>query len=424
MILRGILGGSKAPRGFLTLLLGTGFGNVLALALSPVITRLFDPSSFGSFTLLTAVAMTLAPVMSLRLEVTVPLPKNESAGYAVMHAGVAASILLGGALSATFYFLGPALGEALNQGVAGTWLWITPIMASAMSSFSVLNALAIRQVRYTAIARRNILMAATTLGLQIVAGLLGFGVGGLVLGFTLGQVVGAASLLLGSGLRSPPAVAGRHWRLITETLRRYRRVPTLLALAGALSVLGLQAPVLLFAHYFSSEVVGWLGLTQRVLAAPITLLGLSVAQVYLSELARTRRQLTGREKHYFWRASKALFLLGAVLATVLLAAGPVTFEFIFGEDWRPSGHFARALAIAMAAQLIASPLSQTLVVFERNALQLAWDFSRLITVTGATIVAAESGLSASSAAWALGGSLTAMYALSWELSRRTITRAH
>ena len=422
MTLQRMLAGSKSRRGFLTLVFGTGFGNGLALILSPVITRLFDPSNFGSFTLLTAIAMVLAPIMSLRLELAVPLPEKESASYSVVHAGITTSALLGVALSLLFHFVGPALAEGLNQEVVGNWLWVTPIMASAMSCFSVLNAFAIRGARYPAMARRNILMATTTLGLQISAGALGFGVGGLVVGFTLGQVVGAASLLIGSGLRGPDAVAGRQWPLVKETLRRYRHVPGLLALAGTLSVLGLQAPVALFAHYFSSEVVGWFGLTQRVLAAPITLIGLSVAQVYLSEIARTRRESTGRERQYFWRASRALFLLGAVLATVLLATGPDMFEWIFGEPWRSSGRFAQALAFALAAQLIASPLSQTLIVLERNGLQLAWDASRLITVTSSLVVAAQGGASAVQSVWVLSGALTAMYALSWELSRRTVTR--
>lgn len=421
MTLDRMLGGSPARRGFLTLLLGTGFGNALALALSPVITRLFDPSNFGSFTLLTAVAMVLAPIMSLRLELAVPLPRKESASYAVVHAGIAASISLGVALSALFFFFGPVLGEALNQEAAGTWLWTTPIMASAMSSFSVLNALAVRAARYVAIARRNILMASTTLGLQIVAGTLGFGVGGLIVGFTLGQVVGAASLLFGAGLRGPDAIAGRQWRVVKDTLWHHRHVPGLLAFAGILSVLGLQAPVIVFAHYFSSEVVGWFGLTQRVLAAPITLIGLSVAHVYLSEIARTRREFTGPASRQFWKASKALFLLGALLATVLLTGGPVIFEWIFGAEWRSSGEFGRALALGLAAQLIASPLSQTLIVFERNGLQLAWDIGRLLIVTASLVAVAQVGASPVQAVWALSGSLTVLYALSWEMSRRVVT---
>ncbi|WP_153505252.1 lipopolysaccharide biosynthesis protein [Cumulibacter manganitolerans] len=423
-MLRRLLAGSRARRGFLALLLGTGFGNALTLILSPVITRLFDPSSFGSFTVLAAIAMVLAPLMSLRLELAVPLPEREASSYAIVHAGIVISMVLGSALSVVFYLVGPTIGEALNQRVVGTWLWVTPVMASAMACFSVLNALAIRGGRFTAIARRNVVMTCTTLGLQIVAGILGYGVWGLVVGFALGQVVGAFSLFLGAGLGGADAAAGRQFRLVRETLRRYRHVPALLAVAGTISILGLQAPVLIIAHYFSSEVVGWFGLTQRVLAAPVTLIGLSVAQVYLSEVARTRREVSGRERHYFWKASKALFAVGTVFALILLAFGPLAFGSIFGEQWRTSGLFAQALAIALAAQLIASPLSQTLIVFERNRLQLAWDTGRLLAVGGTVIATGEAGGSATAVVWALCLALTTMYALSWDLSRRTLRAEH
>lgn len=424
MNFRGALGGSSARRGFLALILGTGIGNGLALALSPVITRLFDPANFGSFTLLAAVAMVLAPLMSLRLELAVPLAETDSASFAIVHAGLAASVSLGTACSAFFYVVGPVLGDASGQHVAGQWLWVTPIMASAMSCFSVLNSLAIRAARYRAIARRNVVMVGTTLGLQISAGLLGFNVGGLVVGFAVGQIVGAASLLFRSGLRSEQAVAGRRLIIIREAMSRYWRVPALLAPAGVVNAFGLQAPVLLFAHHYSSEVVGWFGLTQRILAAPVTLIGLSVAQVYLSEIARTRREGADRSAYYFWQASRALFFVGALAAVGLVVAGPALFELAFGSEWRMSGQFARVLAIALAAQVVASPLSQTLIVFERNGLQFAWDSCRLLAVVGSLYAAASIGFSAVNSAWVLSGVLTLMYAVSWEMSRRTVMRTH
>lgn len=413
---------SAPARGFLSLLLSTSFGSLLALILSPVITRLFDPSGFGSFTLLTAIALVLAPLMSMRLEFAVPLPRKESESYALAHAGLACALALGASLSVVFFFVGPLLGEVVGQETAGEWLWTTPIMASAMAVFSALNALAIRGARYRAIAWRNVLMVTTTLGLQIGAGVLGFDVGGLVLGFALGQVVGAASLLLRSGLTSPDAVNGRQISLILAVLRRHRTVPTLLAPAGFLSALGLQAPVLLIAHFYSSDVVGWFGLTQRVLAAPIALIGLSVAQVYLSEIARSRREGTGRERHQFWTATKALGFCGLFLAAGLIALGPPVFALLFGEDWRASGEFARILSVALAAQLLSSPLSQTLIVFERTTAQILWDASRLVVVSTAVSVAAIHGPSVNITVAALSASLTLMYLVQWNLSRATVTR--
>ena len=81
---------------------------------------------------------------------------------------------------------------------------------------------------------------------------------------------------------------------------------------------------------------------------------------------------------------KALFdrmsmLLGSVAVIfVLLAyflAEPV-FSWLLGEEWRMAGQLAAIFALAPAVQLIASPLSQTLVVSERTFQQLSVDAFR------------------------------------------------
>lgn len=423
MVVRRLLGNSRARRGLLALFLGTGTGNLLALALSPVITRLFDPASFGSFTLLLSIAMVMTSLMSLRLELAVPLPREESTSYSIVYAGLASALTLCLAACALFYVVGPSVGAGLGLQGVGQWLWVVPLIAAAMSTFTLLNALAIRQGRYRSMAVRNVVMVGTSLGLQIVAGLLGYGVGGLVVGYACGQLLGAAILLLGSGLTGTAARTGRSAASIREALSRYRRVPMLLAPAGVVNSLGLQVPVVLLAIYYSSEVVGWFGLTQRTLAAPVTLIGLTVAQVYLSEAARVRREGIGQPSAYFWKASKALAAVGLLSALALFLLGPIVFAFVFGEEWRTSGEFARAMAPALAAQLIASPLSQTLIIFERNGLQLTWDVFRVACVAGSVALAGLFGLSPISAVWVLSGALVLTYALSWDLSRRTVTRA-
>ncbi len=396
---------------------GTSFGSLIALVLSPVITRLFDPASFGAFTVLTSVAIVLTPILSLRLELAVPLPKHETSAWALLHAGLVASLLNAALLSTLF----AAVSHKMLDGAVGDWLWVTPIMAAAMAVFSILNAMAIRHLRYRAIARRNVLMALSSLGFQIAAGLMGYGVGGLVLGFALGQIVGAASLLYGAGLLSPYAREGRHADFILATLNRYRRVPTLLAFAGLINVLGLQAPIFLLARFFDTDVVGWFGLTQRVLAMPMTLVGMAVAQVYLGELAGIRRGATGGESRYFYRASAALLAAGTVCGGIVILLAPPIFGLVFGSDWEQSGHYARALAISIVAQFVASPLSQTLIVYERATLQFGWDCFRLTAVTSAITGPALMGMTAGQTIWILGGISALTYAISWDLSRRTTT---
>ena len=61
-----------------------------------------------------------------------------------------------------------------------------------------------------------------------------------------------------------------------------------MAPAGVLNVAGLYLPILLLAWLYGPVVAGYVGFTQRVLGLPMTLIGQSVAQVYLGELSSVR----------------------------------------------------------------------------------------------------------------------------------------
>ena len=109
-------------------------------------------------------------------------------------------------------------------------------------------------------------------------------------------------------------------------------------------------------------------------------MGTAVSQVYFAELASVVRTDPARALGLFRRASVGLAAAAAILALVLVTAGPVLFTAVFGSEWRMSGRFAQGLALALAAQVVAVPLSQTLVALERQGLQLAWDSTRLVAV--------------------------------------------
>ncbi len=158
-----------------------------------------------------------------------------------------------------------------------------------MASFLVLNQLAIRYRRYHAVARRNLVSSLGTVTTQVIGGMLGFRPGGLVAGLALGQLVGTGSLLIGSDIRNLAAQGRGGVTSAGRIVARYWRFPLLLAPAGLLNVLGLQLPLLLVAYFYGSAHAGWLGLTQRVLALPIMLIGQAVAQVYVGELSRDLR---------------------------------------------------------------------------------------------------------------------------------------
>ncbi|MEH0822322.1 lipopolysaccharide biosynthesis protein [Micromonospora sp. CPCC 205714] len=393
---------------------------MLLLAAAPVLARLYAPADFGVFTVIATLVATVGAVAALRLEMAVPLPTEDKDGDSLVALGLLCALSTGTLGTLVVAVAGEPIADAYDQPALRVWLWLVPWAAAATGCLLVLNQLAVRDRRYAAIGRRNFLQAVATLAAQVIFGAAGVRAGGLSLGLAAGQVAGSLMLVPGARLRDPGTRAAFHPRVLRRTMRRYRRFPLVLAPSGLVNVLGNQLPVLLIALWYGSSVAGWLGLTQRVLAAPVALAGTAIAQVYLGELARVAREEPQRAHPMFLGASRRLTMIALPAAVVAILAAPSAFRLLFGPQWADSGAYGQALAIGAAAQLVASPLSQTLVVFGRQKLQLAWDVGRVVVVVGAVAGVWLLGGSALAAVWAFGIAAAVAYLVCWLLSLTTV----
>lgn len=409
---------TSGARGIVAIAAGTALGQVLAIGASPVISRLYSPADFGIFSIVNALAMVLGTVLALRYELAIPLPHSESdaRSLVVLSALVTAATTL--VISLALVPLSQPLADQIGEPGLGPWLPWVPVIGAAIVTFQLLNQWTLRQQRYRATARRNVVQSVSTVTLQIATGVRIAGPSGLIVGLAGGQAIGAVSLLQGSGLRGRVEPAA-----LSRVARRYRSFPMQLAPAGFLNAVGLYLPVLLFAILYGAEVAGWLGFTQRILALPVALVGQAVAQVYMSELAQDRRIGSRRQYQLFRVASRRLAMFGMAGAVALLLLARPLFPMVFGQPWSNSGAMAQALALSLAVQFVASPLSQTLIVYEKTGLQLAWDTSRLVLVSAAIVVPSALGAGPLTAVWSMSIASALCYIASWLLSRRTLVQA-
>src|SRR5688572_10032099 len=158
--------GSRGGRAVLAISGTTILAQLIAVAAAPILTRLFSPEQYGSFFIVNSLGLVLAAGLALRLELAIPLPRGvDDARRLVMLAAGAIFLLLVGVTSITLVGR-EAISEALDlSGSSWIVLFVGPL-AAAYALFAVLNAVAVRERRYGAIARRNIVVAVLTVALQ------------------------------------------------------------------------------------------------------------------------------------------------------------------------------------------------------------------------------------------------------------------
>lgn len=399
----------------LSIAAGSAGGQLLGAAALPLLARFYTPSDFGVLAVITAYAVMLASVSTLRIELAIPLPADDEDARAIVRLCFVVALVTFSAAVVVSVMIRPVLSIELLR-----WSWAIAPIALSMSLFTILNQYALRELRFGAVGRRSLIQSVVTATVQVGLGVVSLGPFGLLIGYASGYFFGAGSLLPGSGVLK----GGAHpFSRLGAMLRRYRRFPLLLAPSGLLNVAGVQLPIVFMAWIYGGDVAGWLGMTQRVIGLPVTLIGTAMAQVYLAHIARRVRSDLNSALALFYRATRGLLVAAGLLLMVTLILAPTAFQFVLGSEWGQSGDYARALAFGMAAQLVASPLSQTLIALERAGTQFAWDASRAGLVLGGITIVSASGASPIVTIWVLSGIQMVCYVSLWWLCARALGKA-
>lgn len=403
---------SRAFRGVAAIASGTVVAQVITAASAPLVSRLFTPDQVGGYTVIVAVAAVLGAIASLRWELAIPVARDEEV-LSIVWLGLVSALITSMAGIALMSVLGTELVSRAGSHELMPWLLVAPAIAGTQGCLFVLNQLALRRRAYGAVGRRTAMRAATIGAVQVGGGLGGASLGALVGGVAAGNTAASVMLLRGSGLCGLESRRARSRAVLRRVARNHRRSPLLLTPAAFINAAGLHVPVLMLAGAFGAAVAGWLGMTLSVLALPVALVSQSVGQVLLAALAEARHNSPRAYRRVFWKASLALGVIAGVVATVLVLVGPILFALVLGSRWRTSGEYAQLMAAALALQMLAVPLGQTLVTSGRQGLQLAWDSFRLAVVVGSAGVAIAADWSAEACILAYSLASAVAYLVLW-----------
>lgn len=356
--------------------IGTLLGQLIAFAGSLILVRIYTPDQMGVFTTVVAVASFISPLASGRLSNAIPLPLRHLSAVTIFKIGVFASILVSALICVLLLCFNLATDE--GERLEPAWWWGIPVLIVSLVIYSGMNGLAVRFEKYFGLALRGVMYPLVMTGAQILLGLAHFGSEGLILGMALGHVFTALTIWIPVrvAVRNETAPSSNWKKLLSE----YRHFPLVLGPAGAINGLAMQLPQIGITALFGLTIGGQFGMMMKILAVPVALIGQSVGFVYAGQIAKSRRAGEGDVKYLFDKMSTLLGGIALAFAMFAFFLAEPVFAWLLGEEWRMSGEFAALFALATAMQLVASPLSQTLVVSERTGQQFSIDAIRAGTL--------------------------------------------
>jgi len=366
-------------RHVLTVLGGAIGAQALPLAAAPMITRLCTPAEMGAFSVWLGIVAVAAIGATLRLETAMILdhgqePQQTCFGVILDTATVTAVSLTAIAVIGKFAGL-PILGtlpwfSVLTVGIA---TWMTALMQTTLAYATSHRAFG-KAARGKMVTAGTIAIGQLTL---LYAGGAGFG---LLTGHIIGLVAGLATA---HWMLSPP-IASFGTALTSEGrqyLQRHQAFWRFSLPSNLLNALVGQLPLLMIGIRYGAPAAGLFALTQRVLAAPISLVAASVLEVFKRQSVHDFETLGNCSNAYRY-TFKTLFFLALFPSIVLFIFSPALFAWIFGEHWRPAGELAQILAPLYFLNFIASPLSYVFFVAGKQRVELAWQIALFVMTAG------------------------------------------
>lgn len=375
-------------RNVLTMVTGTGLSQILLLAATPILTRLYSPSHFGALGLFVTTFGVLSVVACGRYEFAILIPARNDDAAKLVAISVALAMLTAVLCLCLLLLLSDMLIRVLGISGSDSWIWLLPLSVFFSGIFQTFNYWCVRQKRFRWVALSRLSQSALTVGSQLTAAILWKAHPlGLIGGYVIGQFAAVAAL--GAFLLKKDRqqlVKKIEFKAMLDQARLHKKFPLFNSWPSLLDSLRGAMPVMFLSGFFGTAVAGYYSLAMRVLWLPSSLLGTSISQVLFQRISEENNK-AGKIGPLIEKSFQGLFVI-AIPYFFLMLLSPYFFPIIFGSDWQTPGIYAFILAPATALMFIVSPLSITPTACNRQELSAGWQVSAVI-ITALSLAASR-----------------------------------
>ena len=396
---------------------GTAAAQVVVFAFSPLITRIYSPETFGLQGVFLSLVGILSPVIALRYPMAIMTAETDDEALRLSRL----SLMIAGGI-ATLLWLILLVGrqtvlQFLGAEGLGALILFLPLALIAVAFQDITDYRAARLGAFRLVGLVAVLQAFVTNLARVLGGLAAPVAATLVTITALAPALKA--VMLRAGAHDLRRKVSDHTRVdAREILHRHRDFPLFRMPTDVLNAASQAVPVTMLAALYSPTAAGLYALTRSVLSLPSNIIGQAVGNVLYARFAEMSRE--GRPLlPLLLRATFALLALAPIIIGLAWFA-PLVFAYVFGDEWREAGHYARWMALWTGIVLANVPAVRLAPVIRAQSLLLFANVLILAVRVAAIFGTAWAGASARDAVAAFSVvSLVANVALVLVIVRRS-----
>lgn len=372
---------SKFSRQVATLATGTSIAQIITIATSPIITRLFSPESLGVSALFISIIGPLAIISTLSYPIAIVLPRNQSQAVKLILLSIYLAVVFTFALIILWLISEQKISEIFDTNSIQSYAYLAPLAILGTSISGIITQWLIRNKSFLLISKIAIITAIITSAIKIIVGYYYPDPIVLIYSAIIGYYI---SLFYIKFIQPDEFIeikffnfSKKHFLQLYNISIKYLDFLIYRTPQTLLNYMNHSISIFMLTLLFGLESAGYYSLAFAVLSVPITVISGSVYQAIYPKINSVF--LDGQSIYpYLIKSILWLSVFGLLPTVTLIFFGKEIFTFIFGDEWEKTGIYVQFMSVALFFYYIGRPIFAAIPVLKLQRDLLFWEVCDLI----------------------------------------------
>ena len=357
---------SSFLRNVITLSAGMGLASFISFCFLFILTRLFTPEEFGKWDVFMRIIQLVAILFTLRLEMTIVLPKDQKEATKVSLLSLVILSLLSFLSLIIFFLFHDYLNSLIGNPFDSWWLILIPIGGFFLGFYNILLNWNSRFENYKKISKSNVIHSFVSSPLS--AALYFLGALGLILGQIFARVIAVYFLIHNFFSEIKKIKFSEFLNSSKNLIKKYKSFPLFEIPQSLLQRFSNDIIFYFTAFAFGGATVGILSVSEKILAKPLNIISESFKVAFYQRLTIEKNKTT-----FFLKSVLGMFFFGVITVCLIYFIPVDAFKFLLGDnDWAKVGLYIKIISPLVLSRFIFVMASGAIAYRLKNHITLLW----------------------------------------------------
>jgi O-antigen/teichoic acid export membrane protein len=357
---------------------GTTIAQAISFLTAPVLTRIYLPEDYGMLGLYMVFCTLIGTFSTFQYSNAIIISEDDSTAQNVLQLSLLINVIVTIVSAVGIIFTRHWISEVYKSPHLEDWILLAPLSLFFAGLNNIFSAWGVRKRAFKLLSKNRIYTALLSPVFSISIGYFLGGPLGLFVGLLISQILPTFRMSY-FFFRHDNLRLNIHRENILMVVKRFSNFPKFSLPADFINNFSNQIPVMILSQVAGQSVIGWYGISVRMLVMPIALIANSIGDVFRQRAAKDYNE-SGSCRPIFLKVLKTLFLIAVIPFGLLILFAPEIFSFFFGLKWKGAGEITSVLGILYLFKFVVSPLSYVTYVAQKQWVSLLTDILLVITV--------------------------------------------